>query len=119
MLAAGRLWPSDDDDDVDEYDDVDDDDEGASTLLLGLIDQPWVCCPPNITLRSLMIMMEMVSCLYLYLYWFVFVFAFVFLAGVLPAQYYLGVIDDEEHTGDGEDDVDDGENECTDCAKSS
>ena len=109
---------NDDDDYDDDYgddDDVDDaDDEGASTLLLGLIDQPWVCCPPNITLRSLMIMMEMVSCLYLYLYWFVFVFAFVFLAEVLPAQHYVAVIDDEEHTGDGEDDVDDGESGGTD-----
>ena len=54
-----------------------------------------------------MIMMEMVSCLYLYLYLFVFVFAFVF-----PAKHYW-VIDDEEQTGDGEDDVDDGENECS------
>ena len=61
-----------------------------------------------------MIMMEMVSCLYLYLFWIVFVFAFVFLAGVLPAQHYLAVIDDEEHTGDGEDDVDDGESGGTD-----
>ena len=66
-----------------------------------------------------MIMMEMVSCLYLCLFLFVFVFAFVFPARVLPAQHYLAAIDDEEHTGDGEDDVDDGENECTDCAKSS
>ena len=67
-----------------------------------------------------MIMMEMVSCLYLSLYLFVFVFAFVFPAGVLPAQHYLEVIDDDdEHTGYGEDDVDDGENGCTDCVKSS
>ena len=59
-----------------------------------------------------MIMMEMVSCLYLSLYLFVFVFAFVFPAGVLPAQHYLLVIDDEEHTGDGE-------NGGTDCVKPS
>ena len=71
-VVANFHLDDDDDGDVDD----DDGDEGASTLLLGLIDQPWVCCPPNITLRSLMIMMEMVSCLYLYLYLFVFVFPF-------------------------------------------